>query len=187
MTAQPQIPAEDVTEVTVPAAAEGRRSPVPLAVVVLGVAGYLTHGLLTMEVSTSAAAPGPRLFPTLVAVLAYAVGLALLVEGLRFRRRGAGKAVPPPAEGIPDGDGTMRISWAGVAIVSASLGVFMVMLTTLGWLVSAALLFAGVAWGLGSNRHLVNLGVGLVLSSVIQLAFSGGLGLPLPAGILAGL
>lgn len=187
MTTQPQIPAEDVTEVTVPAAAETHRASIPLAVVVLGVAGYLTHGLLTMEVSTSAA-PGPKLFPTIVAVLAYLVGLALLVEALRSRRRrGTGEAVSPPADGTPGEDGDARISWRGVAVVSASLVLFMVVLTTLGWLISAALLFAGVAWGLGSDRHLVNLGAGLALSSVIQLAFSGGLGLPLPAGILAGL
>ncbi|MGY1764317.1 tripartite tricarboxylate transporter TctB family protein [Geodermatophilus sp. SYSU D00779] len=188
MTTRPQAPAEDVTEVTVPAAAETHRASIPLAVVVLGVAGYLTHGLLTMEVSTSAAPPGPKLFPTIVAVLAYLVGLALLVEGLRSRRRrGPGGAVSPPTDGTPGGDGDARISWRGVAVVSASLVLFMVVLTTLGWLISAALLFAGVAWGLGSDRHLVNLGAGLALSSVIQLAFSGGLGLPLPAGILAGL
>ena len=95
------------------------------------------------------------------------------------------KKQPVPYPHLEDGDA--RIIWRGVAVVSASLVLFMVVLTTLGWLISAALLFAGVAWGLGSGRHLVNLGAGLALSSVIQLAFSGGLGLPLPAGILAGL
>ncbi len=188
MSTQPQAPAEDVTEVTVPAAAASHRASIPLAVVVLGVAGYLTHGLLTMEVSASAAPPGPRLFPTIVTIIAYLVGLALLVEGLRSRRRrDAGDAVSAPTDSTPAGDGDEHIRWRGVAVVAASLVAFMVVLTTLGWLLSAALLFAGVAWGLGSDRHLVNLGAGLALSSVIQLAFSGGLGLPLPAGILAGL
>src|SRR3712207_8926063 len=93
----------------------------PLAVVVLGVAGYLTHGLLTMEVSTSAAPPGPKLFPTIVAVLAYLVGLALLVEALRSRRRrGTGEAVSPPAEGTPGEGGEARNSWRGAGVGSGS-------------------------------------------------------------------
>lgn len=161
-------------EIELAASTETHRPSIPLALVVLGVAVYLTHGLLTMQVGASAAAPGPRLFPFIVAGLAYLVGLALLIEGLRARRRQAA---------VDQQDG---IAWRNVAIVAGSLVVFMLVLTTLGWLISAALLFGGVAWGLGSNRHLVNLGVGLVLSSFIQLAFSGGLGLPLPAGILAG-
>ncbi|MFI9486642.1 tripartite tricarboxylate transporter TctB family protein [Promicromonospora sp. NPDC052451] len=168
------------------AAARPDRGSVPLAVVVLVVAAYLTYGTVTMTVSPSASPPGPRFFPVIVTVVAYVVGLLLLVQGVRGRLRPAPAEAPDADAGAGAGTDADRIDWRQVGIVVGTFAVFILVLEPVGWLVSGALLFTGVSYGLGSSRHLVNVGAGLALSSVIQLAFAGGLGLPLPAGILAG-
>ncbi|MFI8527357.1 tripartite tricarboxylate transporter TctB family protein [Promicromonospora sukumoe] len=180
------------------AAAQQNQGSVPLAVVVLVVAAYLAYGTVTMEVSDSAAPPGPQFFPVIVTVVASVVGLLLLAQGIRGRLRpaarqgaGSGGSGPDAAAGTgpapASGDAAERIDWRQVAIVAGTFGAFILILEPVGWLVSGALLFAGVSYGLGSTKHLVNIGAGLALSSVIQLAFAGGLGLPLPSGILAGI
>lgn len=170
------------------AAARPEQGSIPLAVVVLVVAAYLTYGTVTMTVSDSASPPGPRFFPTIVTVVAYAVGILLLVQGIRSRTRTAPTPAPMAAPvPVPAADAGDRIDWRQVGIVVGTFAVFILILEPVGWLVSGALLFAGVSYGLGSAKHLVNVGAGLVLSSAIQLAFAGGLGLPLPSGILAGI
>lgn len=172
------------------AAARPEQGSIPLAVVVLVVAAYLTYGTVTMTVSDSASPPGPRFFPTIVTVVAYAVGILLLAQGIRSRTRTAPMAAPVPVPvpvPVPAADAGDRIDWRQVGIVVGTFAVFILILEPVGWLVSGALLFAGVSYGLGSAKHLVNVGAGLVLSSAIQLAFAGGLGLPLPSGILAGI
>ncbi|MFV0460022.1 MAG: tripartite tricarboxylate transporter TctB family protein [Actinomycetales bacterium] len=181
---------------------------IPLALVVLGVAVYLTYGIVTMQVSPSASPPGPRFFPAIVAGLAYLIGVLLIVQAMRARRAAHGArtgsgtveadrtvdadagvdvdagADAPQGTASGAADGEAPIDWRGVVIVSATLVVFMVALVPVGWLISGAFLFTGVAYGLGARNLLVSAGAGLALSSAIQLAFSGGLGLPLPAGIL---
>ena len=43
------------------------------------------------------------------------------------------------------------------------------------------------AYALGSHRRLFDIGVGLLFSSIIQLAFGAGLGLSLPSGFIGGI
>jgi putative tricarboxylic transport membrane protein len=64
--------------------------------------------------------------------------------------------------------------------------VFALTIEVLGWILAAALLFWAVARGIGSRRPLFDISLALVLSSAIYLAFSVGLGLNLPSGILGG-
>lgn len=157
------------------AAASEHAASLPLALVVLGVSAFLTHGILTMQVSASASPPGPKFFPIIVVVLGYIVGIGLLVQWLRARATGAHTGADLPT-----------LDWSHIGMVAGSLVIFMLILVPVGWLISGALLFVGVAYGLGSRNHVANVLAGLALSSVIQLAFSGGLGLPLPSGILGG-
>ncbi|GAA1048433.1 tripartite tricarboxylate transporter TctB family protein [Arthrobacter russicus] len=77
--------------------------------------------------------------------------------------------------------------WKTVGIVLGSLVAFALLLIPVGWLVSAALLFWGVCYALGSKRPLFDAGVALLFSGLIQIAFGGLLGLALPAGFLEGL
>lgn len=46
-------------------------------------------------------------------------------------------------------------------------------------------MFWGVSIGLGSRRYVFDAAIALLVSSAVQIAFSAGLGLTLPGGILA--
>ncbi|WP_369267121.1 tripartite tricarboxylate transporter TctB family protein, partial [Streptomyces harbinensis] len=63
---------------------------------------------------------------------------------------------------------------------------FIVLLLPLGWILAGAGLFWGVARTLGSRRTVFDIFLAIAISSGIQLAFSAGLGLNLPPGILEG-
>ncbi|WP_343913021.1 tripartite tricarboxylate transporter TctB family protein, partial [Ornithinicoccus hortensis] len=63
---------------------------------------------------------------------------------------------------------------------------FALILETVGWIISAALVFWGITIGLGNRRYLFNLLIGLAMSSIMQLVFSGMLGLSLPPGVMGG-
>lgn len=65
--------------------------------------------------------------------------------------------------------------------VLASLVGFVVILPWAGWVISGAALFWCVARALGSRRTWMDVGVALLISSLIQLVFGGLLGLSLPS------
>ncbi|MCC5784223.1 hypothetical protein CK505_16325 [Kocuria sp. WN036] len=147
---------------------------VPALLVAIG--GYLTYGLVTMEVPASAAWPGPGFFPTIITGLLFVVAAAMTVQILRAHRG------THPSERARDG--RPRTDWVATGTVVASFLVFAAVLLPLGWILAGTVLFWGVARGLGSRRRLFDLLVALGMSCLIQLAFSAGLGLRLPPGIL---
>ncbi|NJQ03171.1 tripartite tricarboxylate transporter TctB family protein [Streptomyces sp. PLAI1-29] len=75
--------------------------------------------------------------------------------------------------------------WAVTGLVGTIVA-FIALLEPLGWLLSGTMLFWGVARSLGSRRPVFDLFLSLTVSSLVQLAFSAGLGLSLPPGVLAG-
>jgi putative tricarboxylic transport membrane protein len=68
--------------------------------------------------------------------------------------------------------------------VTAGLILQMVLIKPLGFVIATAVLFVAVAYALGSRRIVLNAAVGLVLCAVTYVAFTRGLGLVLPAGML---
>jgi putative tricarboxylic transport membrane protein len=148
-----------------------RAGSLAVAAVVLGVAVYLTYGLLVMDVPDAADSPGPRFFPVLVAALAYLLAVALVVDAFRHRSH----ETPEPRTAT---------DWRAVAGIVATLVVFTLLLRPLGWMLAGTLLFWGVATFLGSRRHVFDAGLALGVASIVQLIFSAGLGLNLPAGVL---
>ncbi|MFC9065717.1 tripartite tricarboxylate transporter TctB family protein [Streptomyces harbinensis] len=76
--------------------------------------------------------------------------------------------------------------WRSVGIIVGTFLLFTVALEPVGWLLSAALLFFGVAYALDGKRPVFDVSLSLAVSAVVQLAFSAGLGLNLPSGILGG-
>ena len=122
---------------------------------------------------------GPRAFP-------YAVGIALLVLAALLAVSVLRGSVPEAEEG-EDIDLSQQTDWLTVAKL---VGCFVFLIATvdlLGWVISAALFFAGCAITLGSRTWLRDLVIGAVLSVVTFYAFYSGLGVPLPAGILDGI
>lgn len=153
---------------------------------------FLIIGVLTMEVPSGAEPPGPKVFPVIVAVL---TGALLVMQLITLTRPAARtmKADPDPSDahdapaarapGTHDPHDVNRRALLGAL---GSFLVFTVVLQPVGWLISAALLFTAVAWSIGARNLPTVLAAGLAISSVVQLAFGGGLGLALPPGILEG-
>ncbi|MGB7450188.1 MAG: tripartite tricarboxylate transporter TctB family protein [Ornithinimicrobium sp.] len=154
---------------------------------------FLTIGILTMTVPSGAEPPGPKVFPTIVAVL---TGVLLVMQLVALSRPAVRtmKADPDPGQDTDDAPearapGTHDPDDVNSRALVGAMGSFLVfslLLQPVGWLISAALLFTGVAWSIGARNLPTVLGAGLAISSVVQLAFGGGLGLALPAGILEG-
>ncbi|MGO2659606.1 tripartite tricarboxylate transporter TctB family protein [Mycetocola reblochoni] len=183
---------------------------VALGVAVLGVLMLL--GTATMDVPEGAGTPGPQFFPTIVGCFMLVLAVALAVGVIRHPRRpGPDEPSELNADMLADlgnvesttelrivsGDPDLASRSATptapraagvrpVLMVVAALAGFILILDPLGWLLSAAALFWVVARALGSTRPLFDIAIALLMSSAVQLAFSAGLGLTLPSGILTG-
>jgi putative tricarboxylic transport membrane protein len=171
---------------------------VPAVLVALGI--FLVVGTVSMDVVGSGGLFGPTAMPWAVAVLCFVVAAALAVDILRPRPEYDGPsgspstpvetdtdtdtdtdAVEPDAEPEPE---TFNARAVGIAI--GAVAGFIVVLTWLGWILSATLLFAAVAVALGNRKYPTCLLVGLAVASTIQIVFSGMLGISLPAGFVGG-
>jgi putative tricarboxylic transport membrane protein len=115
------------------------------------------------------AAIGPKLFPWLVAAGLVLVGLALLYEA----RAGA---IAHPAG--------FQLDLPPALAVTAGLVLQMLLMRPAGFVIATAALFVAVTYALGSRRILLNVAIGLALCAITYVAFTRGLGLVLPAGVL---
>ncbi|WP_081314772.1 tripartite tricarboxylate transporter TctB family protein [Rhodococcus pyridinivorans] len=158
------------------------RSGLVVAALMLGLALYLTVGIIGMEIPGSAATPGPAFFPIILAACAYLIALLLTVEFLRHPEEPDPDIVQPAG-----GQWRMQSDWRALGLVLAGLIAFTALLLPLGWILAAALLFWTVAYALGSTRPVLDIVVSLTVSCAVQAFFSAGLGLNLPAGVLGGL
>lgn len=162
---------------------------VPAVLVVLGV--FLVVGTSTMDVVGEGGLFGPTVMPWAVAVICFVVAVLLAVDILRPRPGVEPVFGPrePVARDARDGDDeaapdTVNAKAVGVAV--SGVVVFIAALPWLGWILSATLLFTAVAVALGNRRYLTVVLAGLGVASVIQIVFSGLLGISLPAGFVGG-
>jgi putative tricarboxylic transport membrane protein len=183
------------------------RSEFALVVLLYLIAGLLTIGTATMNVQGEAV-PGPRFFPVIVCVLLYATATVLAVHLLRHPH--LPDTDPHPGHGDFSADMLKDLGhvtgertdahesgisprwksysdWKTLGQIVGAAVIFIVLLKGVGWVLCAAFLFWVVSRALGSRRPVSDVGVALLFSSVIQLAFNAGLGLPLPPGFLEGL
>ena len=141
-----------------------------LAAFVLLLGAFVAVETAMLRAGPGYSAIGPKLFPWLVAAGLLLVGLALLHEaraGAVAQPAGFELDLPPPLA------------------VTAGLVLQMVLMKPAGFVVASAVLFVAVAYALGSRRFVLNAAVGLVLCAATYVAFTRGLGLVLPAGVLA--
>lgn len=180
---------------------------VPLVMVVVSLVLFI--GTATMVVPSTATFPGPQVFPLIVAIGVLLLAALLAIDTIRHPEA-AYTRVQATAKGIEDGK-TETITAIGAAgldeiafdadentplrarsNVRAVLGVvgtlvvFLAALQPVGWLISCAFLFWGVTRALGSRRPVADIFIAFAISALVQLAFSAGLGLHLPPGILEG-
>ncbi len=178
------------------------RGVLVIAAVLVVIAGLLIYGNLTMKVANPGPF-GPQAFPWIVAVICLVAAALIVVEQVRHPRTIADGFNPDPFSGVgvvhdpfdesvapqlkaeaaedapPEG-----VNWVKLGSALASMIVFTLVLEPVGWLISATLLFAAMSLSLGGKKVVPSLVIGLGLASVIQIVFSGMLGMTLPAGIL---
>ncbi|MEU6642661.1 tripartite tricarboxylate transporter TctB family protein [Saccharomonospora sp. NPDC046836] len=164
-----------------------------VAAVLLALATFTAAGTATMDV-VGDDHPGPRFFPSIIAALLYATAVGIVVRVVRQLRAAAAAdadlaEAPQAADATPakTPDTTPRTDWRTLGIVVAALVGFMLVLEPLGWLLSATGLYWVLCTALGAKKPGATLAIALVFSALAQIAFSIGLGLPLPAGILGGI
>lgn len=151
---------------------------------------YIGYGIITMDVPESAQSPGPKFYPTLLVIATSAIIVGLVISALRFPDREEGDTlyVPPVGENRSESmiQSSDRPDTRNLVIAIVAFLVFTLILEPVGWIISAALLFWVLTMAFNSKKPLTKLAVALVVSCAIQVAFSSGLGLALPAGILGG-
>lgn len=149
----------------------------PGLLVALGV--FLIYGVIEMEIADDSEIFGPKAFPMITAGFCFLIAVLLTVSILRN---------PEVPEAATDGHGrplaVTASNWRAAGITIASFVAFAVLLIPAGWILAGAIVFWGVTVGLGSTKYVQNLLIGLALSSIMQLIFSGLLGLTLPPGVM---
>ncbi|MCC9145981.1 MULTISPECIES: tripartite tricarboxylate transporter TctB family protein [unclassified Arthrobacter] len=188
-------------------ALEGRSELIVVAVL-YALAVFLTVGTVSMNVQGSAV-PGPQFFPVLVSIALYVVATALAVSVIRRPNvpdtrihPGHGNfsgamlddlagehefSTPHPSADAAHPTWKTYSDWRTVGLVVGGVVVFTAALNILGWIISAAFLFWVICYAMGSKRPGFDVGVSLLFSSIVQLAFGAGLGLNLPSGFLGGM
>ncbi|MDY6997096.1 MAG: tripartite tricarboxylate transporter TctB family protein [Actinomycetota bacterium] len=139
----------------------------PVLLVALGV--LLIYGIADMELADDSEVFGPRVFPAITAGFCFLVAALLTLSVLRNPE-------------LPEAE--LSSNWRSTATTFGSFAAFAVLLVPAGWIIAGAVVFWGVTVGLGSRRYVPNLLIGLAASSVMQLVFSGALGLSLPPGVM---
>lgn len=187
------------------------RSEFVVVAVLYAVAIFLTVGTATMNVQGKSA-PGPQFFPILVCIVLYLVATLLAIQILRSPKipdnsihpghgqfsadmlhdlghlgKQEDEAYDDVGPQTPANTWKTYSDWRTVGLMLAGVVAFVALLEPLGWIISATMLFWIVAYALGSRRPVFDIGVGLLFSSIIQLAFGAGLGLSLPSGFIGGI
>lgn len=140
-----------------------------LSVVVLVLGVFIAVETYLAPAAPAQVAVGPTLFPVRDAIC------LILIGGFLAREAYAGHVAH---------EGGLEIDWWAVALVLAALIVQMVILEWAGWIIATALLFTAVGRAFGSRRPLIDLAIGLVLTSLAFFIFTRGLGLTLPGGLI---
>lgn len=153
----------------------------------LGVAALLGAIALIVAVDTAnirrtavnVGVMGPQVVPTIIAIGLTLCAIALVVDVLR-----GGHAEAEDGEDIDLSQGAHWPTLLGLAgiILAAALT-----MTFLGFVISSGLMFYGASLMLGSRRYVLSLLIGMALAVATFYGFVVGLGIQLPAGLLAGI
>lgn len=119
---------------------------------------------------------GPTVFPIFVGALLLCAGAAVFIGVVRGR-------VGTPEES-EDTDPNASTDWLTMAKIAALVVAELLLMEPIGWVLSATLLFGGIAWALGTKRWWLGFVVGFVVALVVQIVFGELLGLSLPLGPL---
>ena len=119
---------------------------------------------------------GPRFFPSVVAAGLTLLGSVLAVAAIRAKR-----LQPAAAEVAGAGSSANR---RALGFLAVGLLLNLILLEHTGFVVASSALFWLAARGFGSERPIRDAVIALLLSLLVYAAFTRGLGLTLPRGIL---
>ena len=147
----------------------------------LGALGILVivSALLLPESRIARGPVGPGAIPILVGTLLVVVAAFLALD---VRRGGRGEP-----EGGEDVDLTARSDWRTVAMLVAAFLANALLIESLGWPISGAILFWGSAFALGSRHYVRDAVIAVVLGVGTWYLFVLGLNTSLPVGLLEGI
>ena len=140
-----------------------QRRPWWVGVAIIAMGSVWLYGASTLSQSSSISGVGPGIFVTLIGVALIVCGVVLVFQMSR--------AVNVPA--APDEEGAEKTPFQAVPFVTALVAVAspMLLMTSVGFPLTAALIFAAVTRAFGSRRILFDLAVGAVLSSTSWFVF----------------
>ncbi|SEE49251.1 tripartite tricarboxylate transporter TctB family protein [Pseudomonas migulae] len=149
--------------------------PVQLAIGagVLAISAVLAYGAFLFPPEMGFVILAAYVYPYAVAVFLGGVGVFLIYQALTGGFRELADHEDESAKALPGGK-------AGVAWVTGGLLGVAVLINLIGFVLSAALLFACSARGFGSRHPLRDLAIGIALTLPIYWLFNAGLGVSLP-------
>jgi len=147
----------------------------------LGALGLLVivSAILLPESKIARGPVGPAAVPIVVGTLLVVVAAFLALDVSR-----GGRGEP---EGGEDVELSGSTDWRTVLMLAAAFVSNALLIETLGWPFSGAILFWGSAFALGSRHYVRDAVIALVLSFGSWYLFAFGLGVILPVGILKGI
>jgi len=142
---------------------------------VLAIGALILGGSFYLPTGGGYAQVGPGVVPRVVGVGLMLLGVVLLREAFA----GGFSGVDEEAEA------KLPMDWVAFAWVSAGIIGYGLLVEPAGFVIASTLLFVLVARGFNSLRWLLNAVTGLVLAIIVFAIFNYGLGLTLPAGVIA--
>lgn len=119
---------------------------------------------------------GPQVFPYLVSGFVIFISLGLFVQIFR-----GNLGVP---EGTEFGEVVEKTDFKSLAMVAGSMLTYPLLIERAGFIIATSVVFFGVAFTYGAKNLLKNLAISLIFSLIVYFAFSKGLNVSLPAGVL---
>jgi putative tricarboxylic transport membrane protein len=138
-----------------------------LAVLALGL--FIAIETLMTPPLAARTAIGPGVFPGLIGAGLIAVSIRLFYEALNLRHE---------TENFPE------LDWKAVALLAGAFLLTIFIFEYVGWIIAGTILFCAGAYAFGSRRWVLNILLGLALTTITFFVFDYGLELDLPAGWL---
>lgn len=181
---------------------DSRLAEILLGLGLIGLGIFFAIGTTAIKVAPIYAKVGPTVFPWIVAGALILLGLIFTIQAWRKERLSPPpERGPVPGQGYPATPAVPPSDWRALLLISAALLLQAVLMEgpgfiipeaalfipSLGFVITAAVLFYAVAYGFGSRRYLRDGAIAVALAIVVYLGFTRGLHLQLPPGVLDGL
>lgn len=157
-----------------------RWSRIAELLVALGVVGLGIVVLIQTQdirVAQAMARVGPRVIPTIVGGGLVLIGIWYAISVLR----GSVAEIGADSEDV---DPTLPPDWATIGGIGVALLVYMLTIERLGFVIASALLFIITAFAMGSRSYARDVTLAILIAAGVYVAFSTGLGVRLPEGVL---